>query len=152
MTDTCTFTWQPSATQKSLEEILGVELCDWHVWVPWAPVALISVSELLTLLLCIIIIAKNYPSEWFSGRGCSVQFSSVTQSVVSDSLQPHGLQHARPPCPSPTLEACSNSCHRGGDAIQPSHPLAAQIISNMRDLLELRLFLIWNREKSLGWE
>ena len=29
----------------------------------------------------------------------SVQFSC---SVVSDSLQPHGLQHARPPCPSPT--------------------------------------------------
>ena len=31
----------------------------------------------------------------------SVQFSSV-HSVVSDSLRPHGLQHARPPCPSPT--------------------------------------------------
>ena len=29
----------------------------------------------------------------------SVQFS---RSVVSDSLRPHGLQHARPPCPSPT--------------------------------------------------
>ena len=29
----------------------------------------------------------------------SVQFS---HSVVSDSLQPHGPQHARPPCPSPT--------------------------------------------------
>ena len=29
----------------------------------------------------------------------SVQFS---QSVMSNSLQPHGLQHARPPCPSPT--------------------------------------------------
>ena len=29
----------------------------------------------------------------------SVQFS---RSVVSDSLQPHELQHARPPCPSPT--------------------------------------------------
>ena len=28
---------------------------------------------------------------------------------MSDSLQPHGLQHARPPCPSPTLRACSNS-------------------------------------------
>ena len=37
----------------------------------------------------------------------SVQFSS---SVVSDSLQPHGLQHARPPCPSPTPGAYSNSC------------------------------------------
>ena len=31
-------------------------------------------------------------------------------SVVSDSLQPHGLQHARLPCPSPSPGACSNSC------------------------------------------
>ena len=31
-------------------------------------------------------------------------------SVTSDSLQPHGLQHARLPCPSPTPRACSNSC------------------------------------------
>ena len=35
-------------------------------------------------------------------------FSSV--SVVSDSLQPHGLQHDRLPCPSPTPGAYSNSC------------------------------------------
>ena len=41
----------------------------------------------------------------------SVQFSSV----VSDSLQPHDSQHARPSYPSPTS--------RVGDAIQPSHPL-----------------------------
>ena len=33
-----------------------------------------------------------------------IQFSSVqfSHSVVSDSLRPHALQHARPPCPSPT--------------------------------------------------
>ena len=31
-------------------------------------------------------------------------------SVVSDSLRPHRLQHARLPCPSPTPEAFSNSC------------------------------------------
>ena len=31
-------------------------------------------------------------------------------SVVSDSLQPHGLQHTRPPCPSPTPRIYSNSC------------------------------------------
>ena len=37
----------------------------------------------------------------------SVQFSC---SVVSDSLWPHGLQHTRLPCPSPTPGACSNSC------------------------------------------
>ena len=36
-----------------------------------------------------------------------VQFSC---SIVSDSLWPHGLQHARPPCPSPTPGAYSNSC------------------------------------------
>ena len=37
----------------------------------------------------------------------SVQFS---HSVVSDSLWPHGLQHARPPCPSPTPGVYSDSC------------------------------------------
>ena len=31
-------------------------------------------------------------------------------SVVSNSLWPHGLQHARLPCPSPPPRACSNSC------------------------------------------
>ena len=40
-------------------------------------------------------------------------FASVSQfshSVVSDSLQPHGLQHTRLPCLSPTPGASSNSC------------------------------------------
>ena len=37
----------------------------------------------------------------------SVQFS---RSVMSDSLRPHESQHARPPCPSPTPGAYSNSC------------------------------------------
>ena len=36
----------------------------------------------------------------------SVQFS---RSVVSDSLRPHELQHARPPCPSPTPGVHSDS-------------------------------------------
>ena len=30
--------------------------------------------------------------------------------VVSDSLRPHGLQHARPPCPSPSTGVCTSSC------------------------------------------
>ena len=37
----------------------------------------------------------------------SVQFS---RSVLSDSLRPHGLQHSRPPCPSPIPGVYSNSC------------------------------------------
>ena len=35
---------------------------------------------------------------------------SESHSVVSDSLRPHGLQPARPPCPSPTPGAYSDSC------------------------------------------
>ena len=38
---------------------------------------------------------------------CSVQFS---RSVVSDSWQPHELQHTRPPCPSPTPWVHPNPC------------------------------------------
>ena len=45
-----------------------------------------------------------------------------SHSVMSDSLQPHGLQHARPPCPSPTPRACSNSC--------PSSPWCHPTISS----------------------
>ena len=44
-------------------------------------------------------------------RYYSVQFS---YSVVSDSLQPHELQHARPPCPSPTPGVHPNPCPSNG--------------------------------------
>ena len=42
---------------------------------------------------------------------------------MSASLRPHGLQHVRLPCPSPTPRVCSNSYPLTSDAIQPSHPL-----------------------------
>ena len=35
---------------------------------------------------------------------------SVSHSIGSNSLQPHRLQHARPPCPSPTSGVYSDSC------------------------------------------
>ena len=54
---------------------------------------------------------------WHSSNSCLqlpqeiqlriVQFSC---SVMSDSLRPHGLQHTRLPCPSPTPGVYSNSC------------------------------------------
>ena len=47
----------------------------------------------------------NNKDEMHSGS--SVQFS---HSVVSNSLQPHELQHPRPPCPSPIPGVYSNSC------------------------------------------
>ena len=59
----------------------------------------------------------------------SVQFSSVqfSHSVMSDFLQPHGLQHARSPCPSPAPRVYSNSrwlswwCHSSSVVPFSSH-------------------------------
>ena len=65
------------------------------------------------------VMEENSDKMWSTGKGngkplqysclenpmiSSVQFSSVqfSCSVMSDSLGPHGPQHARPPCPSPT--------------------------------------------------
>ena len=41
--------------------------------------------------------------------GNAVRSDQISRSVVSDSLRPHELQHARPPCPSPTPGVHSDS-------------------------------------------
>ena len=52
------------------------------------------------------------------------QFSSVVaQSCLT--VQPHGQQHARPPCPLPTSRGSQTHVHWVGYAIQPSHPLSS---------------------------
>ena len=60
-----------------------------------------------------------------NNKGCKSFFSHLkfSRSVISDYLWPHGLQHTRLLCPSPTPGACSNSCHPVSDASQPFHPL-----------------------------
>ena len=86
------------------------------------------------------------------GKFYLLQFSSVqlSRSVVSDSLWPHGLQHARLPCPSPTPRAYSNST--SVELVMPSnhlilcHPLvllpsifpSIRVFSN-----ELVLYIRW---------
>ena len=45
-----------------------------------------------------------------SGYGYFSTSAQFSHSVVSDSLRPQGLQHARLPCPSPSPGAYSNSC------------------------------------------
>ena len=62
--------------------------------------------------------------KWFREE-CSLQFNQFSRSVVSDSLRPHGLQPARPPCPSPTQGAYTNSCPLSRWSIQPSHSLSS---------------------------
>ena len=47
---------------------------------------------------------------WTRGGYSALQFSSVQSLSRVWLFRPHGLQHARLPCPSPTPGACSNSC------------------------------------------
>ena len=56
-----------------------------------------------------------------------------TRPVMSDSLQPHGLQHAGLPCPSPSPGVCSNSAHVHcfSDVVQLSHPLLPSSLSTL---------------------
>ena len=58
---------------------------------------------------------------WGSWLFSSVYFISVAQLCLT--LWPHGLQHARLPCPSPTPGPCSYSCPSSQWHLQSSHPL-----------------------------
>ena len=78
---------------------------------------------------------------WKFFKKLKIELSSVhlSHSVVSDSLWPHGLQHTRPPCPSPN--PAQTYVHQAGDAIQPSHPLLSHsppafIISQRQGLFQ----------------
>ena len=56
------------------------------------------------------LVTKPSPPPYTYTYICYLLFS---HSVVSDSLQPHGLQHTRLPCPSLSPGVCSNSCPLG---------------------------------------
>ena len=75
--------------------------------------------------------AKRMYPVYMDGAVCIYMFSNICSvhfscSVVSDSLWPHGLQHSRLPCPSPTLRVYPNSCPLG----QWCHPtISSSVIS-----------------------
>ena len=87
----------------------------------------------------------------------SVQFS---RSVMSDSLRPHGLQHAKPPCPSPVPRVYSNSCPLSQwhhPTISSSHPflLLPSIFPSIRvfsneSILRIRWPKYWNFSFSIS--
>ena len=105
---------------------------------PWIPILALPISLLVTFILEVLSSPGIIYPVWYtaaflySSQGkntdwtelmratntwfgylmqvfLTVQFSSV-HSVMSSSLQSHGLQHTRLPCPSPTPAAYSNSC------------------------------------------
>jgi len=87
---------------------------------------------LLTNVMHACINLQHYRKIWYRKVELSVVLllcQSIISSVQSLSrvwlLRPHGLQHARLPCPSLTPRAYSNSFHWVGDAVQPSHPLSS---------------------------
>ena len=86
----------------------------------------------------------------------TVQFS---HSIVSDSLWPHGLQHAKPPCHHQLPELSQTQVRVVGDAIQPSLPLLSpssafnfsqhQIFSN-ESVLRIRCPRYWSFSFSIS--
>ena len=61
-----------------------------------------------------------------------IQFSQFSHSVISDYLRTHGLQHARPPCPSATPGAYSNGCPLS----QWCHPIISSSVVLFSSLLQ----------------
>ena len=84
--------WSPPAS--SVHAISQQEYCSGLLCPP--PGALPDPRMEPTSLVSSALQASSLPVS-HQGKPRSVQFS---RSVVSDCLQPHGLQHARPPCPS----------------------------------------------------
>ena len=87
-----------------------------HIWGPWTKVAsnsglcwgyvILDFSKVsISLWKRLFKVGGGSQGLWETLNEASVQFS---RSVVSNSLQPHEPQHARPPCPSPVVY--SNPC------------------------------------------
>ena len=110
------FLWQPVLTEKKKKKI-------GHLWGLQAEGERVPVRVISEL---------HFYNKRRSGERGSVLISlfcflflsccSVAQ-VVSNSLQAHGLQHTRLPCPSHLPELAQTHVHWVSDAIQPSHPL-----------------------------
>ena len=91
------------------------------------------------LFLVCRLLPLRYVLTWQRKLWCVfLLFFLFSQSVMSDSLQPHGLQHARLPGHHQLPEPTQTHVHSIGDAIQPSHPchpllLPPSILPSIRD-------------------
>ena len=90
-----------------------------------------SIPQSSTLLapLSKQLVSLSLPS-WFSWTAGSIQSNIHLQfqfscSVLSNNVLPHGLQHARSPCPSPTLGAYSKSCPSSQWCHPTIHPMSS---------------------------
>ena len=95
-----------------------------------------NISLLTYISWGLLSFSKFFPSLSFLVTFSSVQF---TWSVVSDSLQPHGQQHIRPPCPSPTSRVYLNPCPLS----QWSHPTISSSVVPFSSRPQLVLHIRW---------
>ena len=88
--------------------------CDYNCPVPklWKKGFNILLSSMIQTFKnsIVFLILNKFPGWDFLKIRMSFSSAQFSRSVVSDSLRPHELQHARPPCPSPTPGVYPNSC------------------------------------------
>ena len=77
-------------------------------WVGLLAMPTLAICLYFFLLNWSIVDLQCYVNFWCTAKWFS--YLLFSHSVMFDSLQLHGLQHARLPCLSPTPRACSNSC------------------------------------------
>ena len=73
-----------------------------------------STSGFVFVATATVFLSKRDTRGWVPFLSCTLvsccKYLKCKSLIVSDSLRPQGLQHARLPCPSPTPGACSDSC------------------------------------------
>ena len=99
--------WNDTCLERRKPFTLLPESLIWHLSCPMERSGVME-SDRHRLESCL---PHSLAVQTLTSVSSSVQFSSVqfSSSVVSDSLWTHGLQHARPPCPSPTPRVYPNS-------------------------------------------
>ena len=75
-------------------------------------------------------LVPSHKSVWYYDS--RIRSDQISRSVMSDSLQPHESQHARPPCPSPTAKAYSDSC----PSSQWCHPTISSSVMTFSSCLQ----------------
>ena len=119
---------KPGHASPSRQSACPMSFCQWHSWVTKASC---STSDcwynihVLSLGLPNICKQNNFQTK--TGTMTAFFWLQFSRSVMSSSLRPHGLQHTRPSCPSPTPGTCSNS-YDWGFAIIIVYPKARVLI------------------------
>ena len=127
---------------------------DWLLYVNnshfyWAPVG--SCVFLIFVFYFFSLIGNPQKKDMLLKQGStgtlSILFVLFSGYAVSASLWPHGLQHTRLPCPSPSPGVCSNSCPLIGHAIRGRNAVWIQVLQT---LAVLPFCLFWVQLLSCG--